>query len=157
MLIDYDIGTPVPAAPEAIFGDFDWFHTMVRFGRLISKAYEFLFSVSAVSSSKSSCRAAVATVFEELERWKNSLPKPVRPGYPFQPTYFPDDASMAVALRTRYHYYSVIIALSRISLYLDSEEFPHRQSEHTAGLMNAARAAIELTRYIEAEPYTPVW
>ncbi|KAF2179550.1 hypothetical protein K469DRAFT_595365, partial [Zopfia rhizophila CBS 207.26] len=157
VLVDYDIGTPVPDAHEAVFGDFDWFLTMVRFSRLISKAYEMLFSVSATLIPAESCHAATDTVNNDLECWRKSIPEAFRPGDPFQPTNFADHSSMAVALRTHYHYYSVVIALSRLSLHVDAETLSRRQSESTKALMNAARATIELTRYIDTEAYAPVW
>jgi hypothetical protein len=156
-LIDCDIGTPIPEVPEAVFGDFDWFLPMVRLSRLTSRAYEALFSISATLIPKDFSRATIAAIQDELERWKISIPKAFRPGEPFQPTQFSADSSMAATLRMHYYYYSVMIALCRMALHLDTEQFPRRQSKSTTTLMNAARATIELTRHIDVEPYTPAW
>lgn len=156
-MVDYDIGSPVPETPDAIFGDFDWFFSMVRFSRLISKVHEALFSVSAILNGPELSYAAIDTANDDLECWRKSIPEGFRPGDPFRPASFWDRSSMAVMLKTHYHYYSAIIALSRITLQVNTQKPSHRQSESKKALMDAARAVIELTRYIDTEAYTPIW
>ncbi|KAN0096609.1 Fungal specific transcription factor domain containing protein [Hyaloscypha variabilis] len=157
ILVDYDIGAPIPKTPDAVFQDFDWFITMARFSRLLSRAYEVLFSISATLNSTEMCHAAIDIVNNDLESWRNSIPKRFRPGEPFQSEYFSEQSSMAVALRTHYHYYSVVIALSRISLHGDAGSTSQRQSKSKEALLNAARVIIELTRYIDTGDHHPVW
>ena len=130
---------------------------MARFGRLVSRAYEVLFSISATLNSAQLCHAAIDAVNNDLESWRNFIPKQFRPGESFQPGYFSEQRSMAVALRAHYHYYSVVIALSRISLHGDADSTSHRRLKSKEALLNAARVIIELTRYVDTEDHAPVW
>ncbi|KAL1999955.1 hypothetical protein VTN02DRAFT_3740 [Thermoascus thermophilus] len=157
VLIDYDIGSPIPETPEAVFGDYDWFLSSARFARLVSKAYEMLFSVSATMNSVDLYYAAIDTVSEDLERWRSSIPKEFRPGEPFRPQHFMNPCSMQVALRTHYFYYNAVISFSRLTLHVGAERPGERQAESKKNLMNSARLIIELTRYIDPEAYTPIW
>ncbi|KAL2012373.1 hypothetical protein VTN00DRAFT_5091 [Thermoascus crustaceus] len=157
VLIDYDIGSPIPETPEAVFGDYDWFLSSARFARLLSKAYEMLFSVSATMNSVDLYYAAIDTVSDDLERWRSSIPKEFRPGEPFRPQHFMNPCSMQVALRTHYFYYNAVISFSRLTLHVGAERPGERQAESKKKLMNAARLIIELTRYIDPEAYTPIW
>jgi hypothetical protein len=130
---------------------------MARFSRLISRAYEMLFSISATLNLTELCHTAIDTVNDDLESWRNSIPERFRPGEPFQQMNFSDHLSMAVALRTNYHYYSIVIALSRISLYSNAGSNSYRKSKSKEALLNAARVIIELTRYIDTEAHAPIW
>ncbi|KAJ9266328.1 transcriptional regulator family: Fungal Specific TF [Paecilomyces variotii] len=157
VLIDYDIGAPIPVAPEAMFGDFDWFLSSARFSRLLSKAFEMLFSVTARMNSVEAYYAAIDMAGDDLERWRNSIPEQFRPGLPFRAQHFANSCTLQVALRIHYYYYSGAIALSRLTLNVGAANPGSRQSQSKKALMNAARVIIELTRYIDAEAYTPIW
>lgn len=157
ILSDFDIGCPIPEAPEAIFQGFDWFFTMARFSRLISRAYETLFSISATMNTAETTYANIDRTSDELDRWRLSIPESFRPGEPFQMKHFPDHVSMAVAVRIRYHYESIIIALSRKTLHVEGENASSRRSSSKNALMNAARTVVELTRYIDTEAHAPIW
>lgn len=157
ILADYDIGAPIPETPDAVFQGFDWFLTMARFSRLISKAYEVLFSISATLNSTELSHAAIDTVNDDLEYWRKSIPDGFRPGDPFRPMHFGDHSSLSVALRVHYYYYSVVIALSRISLHVDTNSTSYRSTKSKETLMNAARVIIELTTYIDTEAHAPIW
>ncbi|KAL1853347.1 hypothetical protein Plec18170_005344 [Paecilomyces lecythidis] len=157
ILIDYDIGAPIPVTPEATFGDFDWFLSSARFSRLLSKAFEMLFSVTARMNSVESYYSAIDMTSDDLERWRNSIPEQFRPGLPFRAQHFVSSCALQVALRIHYYYYSGVIALSRLTLNVGAANPGPRESESKKALMNAARFIIELTRYIDAEAYTPIW
>ncbi|KAH8645936.1 fungal-specific transcription factor domain-containing protein [Tricladium varicosporioides] len=157
VLADYDIGSPIPETPDAVFQGFDWFFTMARFSRLISRAYEVLFSISATLDSTELSYAAIDSINDDLERWRKSIPEGFRPGDSFQLKHFLDHSSTTVALRVHYHYYSLVIALSRMSLHVDAETPSCRKSKSKNTLMNAARVIIELTRYIDTEAHAPIW
>lgn len=156
VLRDHDVGTPIPDVPEAVIAGFDLFFTMIRFARLLTKAFDALFSISATLSSTNTSRAAICMVNDDLERWRQSIPEPFRPGGSFHPTRFPNHVSMRVALRVRLYYCCAVIAVSRISLHFE-DSHSRQQAESKMALMNAARDVVELTRYIDAEPYTPAW
>ncbi|KAH9209023.1 fungal-specific transcription factor, partial [Leptodontidium sp. 2 PMI_412] len=156
ILSDFDIGCPIPDAPEAVFQGFDWFFTMARFSRLISRAYEVLFSISATLNPADVIYANIDIISNELERRRMSIPETFRPREFFQIKHFPDDVSMAVAVRIRFHYESIVIALSRITLHLEGETFTTRRSASKNRLIHAARTVIELTRYIDTEAHAPI-
>ena len=140
-----------------MFGDFDWFLSSARFSRLLSKAFEMLFSVTARMNSVEAYYAAIDMAGDDLERWRNSIPEQFRPGLPFRAQHFANSCTLQVALRIHYYYYSGVIALSRLTLNVGAANPGSRQSQSKKALMNAARVIIELTRYIDAEAYTPIW
>lgn len=140
-----------------MFGDYDWFLSFARFSRILSKAYEMLFSVSATMNSVDVYYAAIDTVSDDLERWRMSIPKEFRPGEPFRPQHFMNPCAMEVALKTHYLYYNAVFSFSRLTLHVGAERSDERQAKSKRDLMNAARVVIELTRYIDPEAYTPIW
>lgn len=154
---DCDIGTPIPEIPEAILGSFDWFYSVARFSRLISKAYDTLFSITATLVAADVTQASINTFNIELEHWRSSIPEEFRPGNSSDVLKFSDSTLMAVTVRVHYHYYSVVIALSRLSLNVQHEGSSHSVTESKKALLNAARVIVELTRYIDIEGYTPIW
>ncbi|KAH8590057.1 hypothetical protein B0O99DRAFT_599320 [Bisporella sp. PMI_857] len=156
VLADFDIGTPMPDIPEATFNGFNWFYSMVRFSRLISKAYETLFSISATLAPPDEIQAAIDIFKIELEHWRISIPEQFRPG-DSHVTKFLGSSSIVVTIRVHYYYYSVVIALARLSLNLRLEESSRLVIESKKALLNAAQVIVELTRYIDAEAYTPIW
>ncbi|KIN05262.1 hypothetical protein OIDMADRAFT_157923 [Oidiodendron maius Zn] len=157
ILIDSDIGTPVPEAPEANFGKFDWFYSVCRFSRLISKAYDALFSISATLLSTNSIKSTIDNSNHELECWRKAIPEDFRPGSPLRHLCDLDKASIAITLRVHCHYYSVVIALTRLRLSLPEAASSCPATDDKEVLLNACRAIIELTKYIDLATYTPIW
>jgi hypothetical protein len=162
-LSDADIGTPIPYAPEAVFGTFDWLQAMARFSRFLSKAYSSLFSISTTLVSPDTLHAAVDIYMDELEAWRMSIPEDFRPGAIFFPPQNiaennATSISISIALRLNFHYYSAVIALSRLYLNLprgkDSEQ---RSTDCENALLAAASRIVELTKYIDLASSTPVW
>lgn len=129
---------------------------MARFSRLISKAYDTLFSITATLVAADVTQAAINTFFVELEHWRSSIPEEFRPGNSSDTLKFSDSNLMAVIVRVHYHYYSVVIALSRLSLNIQRGE-TSLSVESKKALLNAARVIVELTNYIDIEGYTPIW
>jgi hypothetical protein len=157
VLSDADISTPVPHAPEAVFGSFDWLQAMSRFGRFLSKAYSSLFSISTTLISAETLHAAVEAHMDELEAWRISIPEDFRPGSDFPPPNVAETTLMAMALRLNYHYYSAVIALSRLYLNLPRRNSHHRSTEYENALLVAACRVVELTKFIDLASYTPIW
>jgi hypothetical protein len=90
-----------------------------------------------------------------LEEWCQSIPPAFRPG---NATQFPSASPWVVrlaALQLHYSYYHVIIALDRLSLYLNRDD-AEKARVSTARLMTTARTIIELTRFIEIQPHVPI-
>lgn len=57
-------------------------------------------------------------------------------------------------MRTHYYYYHVVIALERLTLHISHDIA--RSENSMRALLHTAREVINLTRYIDVEPYTPV-
>lgn len=68
-------------------------------------------------------------------------PEEFRPGNSSDALKFSDSTLMAVTVRVHYHYYSVVIALSRLSLNVQHEGSSRSVTESKKALLNAARAA----------------
>lgn len=97
--------------------------------------------------------AAIDRIRGLLEDWRKTIPEQFRPHEAHRPSIFRDLKSRNVAIQTNYYYFHLVIALERLTIHLDREG--NRQDSRRQ-LMNAARAVIELTKYIDVEAYTPV-
>ncbi|KAH8434126.1 fungal specific transcription factor domain-containing protein [Aspergillus melleus] len=157
MIPDCDIGCPVPETPEAIFGGFNWFFSTARFSRILSRAYTTLFSISAMTHSVQSSRSSLSKIEEQVENWRMTVPVEFRPGCPVDLHRLPSLSVKTVILRTHFAYYALVIALSRLKLYLNSREPAAQFQEARCKLLNAARTVIEMTQYIEVASYTPLF
>ncbi|OJJ79833.1 fungal specific transcription factor domain-containing protein [Aspergillus glaucus CBS 516.65] len=155
VIADYDIGCPIPNTPESVLGEYNWLISSVRFGRILAVAYASLFSISASTQPDDTILAAVDHVHTLLEEWRLSIPLDFRPKEPLQRRRLIDGASKEIALRTYYYYYHVIIALERLTLHASRDIA--RSENSMRALLNTAREVINLTRYIDVEPYTPVF
>ncbi|KAF2493354.1 hypothetical protein BU16DRAFT_528662 [Lophium mytilinum] len=163
VFIDADISCPIPYTPTAVFGDFDWFLAFARYGRLLSRSYNSLFSISVASNPISYFVNTISQLMEELEHWRMSIPISVRPGEQFRAHALPGPLSTTVALRVHLLYYNHVLALCRASLHINAEASREdsaksiRHSESKNLLVKASCAILELTPYIDVSPYTPVW
>ncbi|RKK74080.1 hypothetical protein BFJ69_g8819 [Fusarium oxysporum] len=153
-IADYDIGCPIPSVPDSQFGDYNWFWSSIRFSRLLSIAYESVFSTTASTRSAASQLASVGQVRNLLEQWRQSIPEDFRPGEPLRRVRFTDDKTKQVALLTHCYHHHLTIALERAVLFLNEDGEARLASSRN--LLHAARAIIELTRYIDVEPHTPI-
>ncbi|KAL2816571.1 hypothetical protein BDW59DRAFT_166296 [Aspergillus cavernicola] len=64
---------------------------------------------------------------------------------------------MAVKLRMQYYYYSIVIVLARVQINASQGESSQYQLDGDKRLTDASRAIINLTWYIDVEPYMPIW
>lgn len=157
-ILDYQIGCPIPSVSDSRFGDLDWFLAYARFARLLSKAHETLFSVTATLKTRDAYYHAVDSVQAELDAWKRSLPLDFQAGQPLRRHGMQRPAHVTVALRTRLAYYNLSIILARLTLHIGGgSEQTARQAASVQALLDAARAILDLTRHIEQEAYTPLW
>jgi len=155
VIADYDIGCPIPSVPESTFGEYNWFLSSIRFSRILSFAYESLFSLTASTRAAGSQLIVIDHVRNILEQWRESIPVEFRPQQPLHRPHLVDPKTKQVALSTQYYYYHLVIALERLTLHLGGENGTKRQ-ESKRKLLGAARTVIELTRFIDVEPYTPI-
>lgn len=130
---------------------------MVRFGRLLSLTYETLFTVSATLSATETTLANL-TIFEtELEKWRLYIPAESRPARcEDSGGLFMAPAILAETLRLQYHYYSLVIALTRLKLHV-AERCSTVFFEARETLMQTARAVIQCTKYIATDAISPTW
>lgn len=149
------MGCPIPETPEANFGSYNWFLSSIRFARITSQAYELLFSISATQNSTDTYYTTIDYVQERLEKWRLAVPESFRPGESCPQLTFNDPVSKAIALQAHYSYYSMTIALARLTLQIGSDGGT-RQEDSRRSLMDSARRIIELTQYIDKAPHTPL-
>lgn len=154
VLPDYDIGCPIPETPESVVEGVNFFVITLRGSRILSKAYQMLFSVSATTNTKEQYYAAIDFIKLDAERWKNSIPSKFRPGTQFQST---NSSSTFLILRVHYVYHILIISLCRLELHVGGDENSQRLADTRKLLMNTARTIIQLFNLIDLKPYTPLW
>lgn len=154
--MDSDIGCPIPSVPEATFGEYNWLFATASFARLLSRAYESLFSISATLNTQESYYEKLDVITDLLERWRLSIPLAFRPGEPFHVRSFKSSCETLVALRTHFYYHDASISLCRLTLHVGKSQDGLRQIESRTKLMRSARSIIELLRHVDIEPYTPV-
>ncbi|EEQ85441.2 hypothetical protein RJZ56_006884 [Blastomyces dermatitidis] len=153
---DEDIGCVIPPFPEAQYENFNWFVSLIQIGRITSIIYTSLFSVSASLRSRESSQSTIEQVHEMLEAWRQSIPAEIRPGSAAQfPVSAPPSTNLA-ALHIHFSYYHTIIALDRLSLYLNRDGGSKAQSSKQR-LMSTARTVIELTKHIDIQPQVPMF
>jgi hypothetical protein len=138
-----------------MFGEYNWFVSSIRYSRVISVAYETLFSVSAFMGSTESQLQAIDCVHDLLEAWRLSIPLDFRPLEKQNVVRLSERRTRLVAVQTQYYYYHVIIALERLTLYLDQTNGA-RRSASKKNILLASRTVIELTRFVDIEPYTSI-
>ncbi|OJJ61752.1 hypothetical protein ASPSYDRAFT_128692 [Aspergillus sydowii CBS 593.65] len=154
MISDHEVGCPIPDTPESVVADYNWLLSSVRFSRILSVAYASLFSISASTQPDDTTMAAINHVQTLLEEWRLSIPVDFRPKEPLQRRLL-HGASKEIALRTHYYYYHVVIALERLTLHVSRDVARSENAMRT--LLNSATQIINLTRYIDVEPYTPAF
>ncbi|KOC09982.1 cell surface receptor/MFS transporter (FLVCR) [Aspergillus flavus AF70] len=154
-IVDCDVGSPIPIVQEAVFGDFDWFLTSVRFARLYSRTFTDLFSISATNNSKTAYLAKINQLERLLEQQCQTIPPQFRPGTKLRPQTFSHPCEIAAALRVHYHYHELKIALHRLKLHVTRDQSSSQSPADIIDMMKSARAVIDLTRVIYQEPSTP--
>lgn len=155
--MDEDVGCPIPPPLFGAIGEFDWPILAIRFSRLLSRAYNMLFSISSTLKSTDQYYAAIDRVNDDLEKWRLEIPLDLRPGEQFRPQNPSTPAHMMMGLRAHYSYYQAVMSICRLTLHISANGPPTRRSEECKKrLMSVARAVIELTRYVDSEPYMPI-
>ncbi|OGM45106.1 hypothetical protein ABOM_006648 [Aspergillus bombycis] len=154
-IVDCDIGSPIPFIEEAVFEDFDWFFTSIKFARLYSRIFTELFSITATKNSRATYLSTISEFEELLEQQCQAIPPRFRPGVKLRPQAFSHPCGLNAALRVHYHYHELKIALLRLKLHITRDQIAPRLSSDMADIMNSARAVIEITRVIQQEPSTP--
>ncbi|KAK3640783.1 hypothetical protein LTR56_011660 [Elasticomyces elasticus] len=156
LISDSDISCPLPSSTGFCW-DFDWLRCWGRYSRILSRAYEALFSTSATMCSKEEHFANLDRIEDDLQSWKDSVPIELRPGSPLKTHRMSFPHMQELALRIHFAYYNLQICMSRVSLHICPQEASSRRSDSKMCLLLAARSIIESTPFIAMEPFTPVW
>lgn len=157
MLGDYDIGSPVPTTIDTDIEGFDIFSTFVRCSRLLSKAYQTLFSISATLNSTNQYNALIDTLYDDLNYWKSSIPRIFQPGKTFYEHPERRSCSTLMVLRLYYAYYALITSLARLDLRINTDTSSRRKTRADMLLLHATHMIIQLTKYITMQPSTQIW
>ncbi|KAL1961697.1 hypothetical protein VTN77DRAFT_1301 [Rasamsonia byssochlamydoides] len=158
VLMDSDIGCPIPYVPESVFGNYDWFLAFARYARLVSRIYSNLFSVSSVGKTTGFYHACIQRLRDELETWRMSIPERYRPGEPLRARALPGALAVSIALHTHYLYLNALLTLLRISLHVGADGLgTAHQLETKKLLMKTACTILDLTKHIEVATYTSLW
>ncbi|KAH7308924.1 hypothetical protein B0I35DRAFT_440994 [Stachybotrys elegans] len=157
LISDIDISCPLPTVLMTGPEEFAWLPCWARYSRILSKAYDSLFSVTATLKSAEERFLQMDRINDELQLWLSSIPDSLRPGsslqqYRSSPLYIQE-----MALRIHFAYYNLRICISRMTLHLCPNEGTQRRSENKKCLLISARSIIELTYLIAMNPFTPVW
>lgn len=156
LIADLDISCPLPSILVPANEGFDWVQCWARYSRIMSRAYDTLFSTTATLNSADEHFSYMERIMEDLEAWKNSIPEDLRPGSPLRQHRMRRPHMQDLALRIHFSYYNLQICISRLTLHICVDQNSHRGSESKKCLLLAARYVIESTPYIPMEPYTPV-
>ncbi|OAL04209.1 hypothetical protein IQ06DRAFT_95615 [Phaeosphaeriaceae sp. SRC1lsM3a] len=157
LISDIDISCPLPTDLPTGPEGFAWLPCWARYSRVLSKAYDSLFSVSATLNSAEECFLQMDRINDELQSWLDSIPHSLRPGSSLQ-QHRPSPLHMQeMALRIHFAYYNLRICISRMTLHRCPNGGSPRRSENSKCLLTMARAVIESTYMIAMNPFTPVW
>lgn len=164
MFVDHDISCPIPFTPDALFGEFDWFLSYARHSRFLSRVLTSLFSAGVIGNPSIYYLDTIDQLNDELETWRLAIPENIRPGKTFQAHKLHEmlqgDATRQVIVWTHYLFSGARIMLARATLQL-AASVAHlvpssQQAECKTVIMEEARSILELTRYVDAEPWTSV-
>lgn len=155
-IMDSDISSAIPTRTLSYSGiSFDWIRASIRMSRLLSRMYASLFSVSVRGRPAAYYRTTIHSLKSELDAWTKTIPLEFRPGEPIRPYAMKSLQVADLSIRLHYLYHGTILHLDRTALQL--EEDSRAQSELVTSIMRTARTALELTKYIDVQPYTPIW
>lgn len=156
-IMDSDISSAIPSyLLQCSNISFDWTRASIRISRLLSRIYASLFSVSVRDRPTAYYIATVQSLKSELEVWAGTIPHEIRPGQPIRPhTIQASQMMMDISIRLHYLYHGTSLHLDRTALQLEQD--PQIRSEAASGVMRTARTILELTKYIDVQPYTPLW
>ncbi|OTB07873.1 hypothetical protein M426DRAFT_317765 [Hypoxylon sp. CI-4A] len=160
IFVDHDIVIPVPAVPDGAIGELDWFLTLARYARLLSKAMTSLFSIAGTEDPKTYYLAIIDQCDAELDQWRISIPSDIRPGQPYRSHMIQGTFLRTATLWIHLFYNSFKLSLCRATIHLAANTrnvvTQTRQAESTRVMMETSRSVLELTGFIDVEPNSPL-
>lgn len=155
-IMDSDISSALPSVPPLQFDtvSFDWMLASLRVSRLLSRIYASLYSVNVRGRSPRYYSLTIERLKSELEEWRASIPLALQPGNPIRPHAIHSPQMMDIIIRLHYMYHGTMMHLDRTALQLGESV---SQTDPVTDLMHTARTILELTKYTDVQPYTPLW
>ncbi|KAJ5903501.1 hypothetical protein N7504_005884 [Penicillium tannophilum] len=158
VLQDANISCAIPDVKESTFHDYDWFFSFLQYGRLVSKIHSDLFTISSTNQPVADYNTKVQVLLQELEAWRLSSPMRFRAGEQLKPRLLHEPLAQTIALMTHYLYLNALLTLSWTLLHFSAARLrATQQLELKRELMRTARSVLELTKYIDVAPSTPIW
>ena len=144
----------------------DWIKIYAWQGRLCSKVFKELYSVSASRRTHDEIKASVKRLGRELIAWRDSIPILLRPGEAIHRKKLPIGMVGNYSVSLHMMYWHLICLIHRRSVncwsWLKSaeESSPHHPARmDSSGLLvvEAARSVVTLIEHLSVESYTPSW
>lgn len=156
-IMDSDISSAVPSHLLRWSSvSFDWTLASIRISRLLSRIYSSLFSVSVRDRPNTYYKTTVQSLRSQLKAWTMTIPTEIRPGQPIRPhTIQAFHTKMDIMIRLHYLHYGTALHLERTALQLEND--PSKAYDIASAIMRTARTILALTKYIDVQPYTPLW
>ncbi|KAJ5627383.1 hypothetical protein N7528_004810 [Penicillium herquei] len=155
---DSNISCAIPDVKESTFVDYDYFFSFLRYARLVSRIHKNLLTISAIQQPASAYNSKVQGLLAELESWRLSIPERFRAGEPFRSRLMREPLAQTIALMTHYLYLNASLTLSWTLLHFSAAKLETRQQvDLKRELMRTSRSVLELTKFIDVSPSTPVW
>ncbi|TVY48402.1 putative transcriptional regulatory protein [Lachnellula occidentalis] len=156
LIVDSDIGCSVPEVSESVVEGYDWFLSSVTLARMLSIAYETLFSVKAANNSAEQFRVGISQVYAGLECWTMSIPKKFRPGESIK-LHNVSITLTTTLLYQHFYYQNAMMAISRLAIHIGEPSILSEVGIGKSGLIKAARTILELTKYTDPKAWSPLW
>lgn len=150
-------------------GKVNLFRLMCLFGTIQSKVYKQLYSTKASRQSDGELLNTIGELDKELEEWKDSIPLDFRPEYEIKSTHRPLVLPVVVL---HFGYYNCLTTIHRMSVHhgywtsrlsnyaiqgLNSRPLNPRVFSSAVLCVSAARASINLIKYIPQGDFSCVW
>ncbi|CAI7655387.1 unnamed protein product [Penicillium pancosmium] len=159
VLQDSNISCAIPDVQESTFDDYDWFFGFLRYARLVSKIRNDFLQITSLNQSASEYITKGQGLLKELESWRLSIPERFRAGVSLKTRLLREPLAQRVALMTHYMYFHALLTLSWSLLHSSAIKVGpmQEQLDLKRSMMRTARSVLELTKFIEVAPSTPVW
>ncbi|KAJ5703602.1 hypothetical protein N7493_011527 [Penicillium malachiteum] len=155
---DSNISCAIPDVKESTFVDYDYFFSFLRYARLVSRIHKNLLTINAIQQPALAYNSKVQSLLSELESWRLSIPERFRAGEPFRARLMREPLAQTIALMTHYLYLNALLTLSWTLLHFSAAKLETRQQlDLKRELMRTSRSVLELTKWIDVSPSTPVW
>ncbi|KAG7130563.1 ABC-transporter-regulating transcription factor like protein [Verticillium longisporum] len=163
--IDGDISCPIPHVPESVFGDFDWFLSIIRHARIISQTYSSLFSVAVANKPNAYYMDIIDQLNQKHDDWRMSIPDTgFRPGGLKPPSSIHCGVEREAAVMIHYYHDGLQLTLARATLHrlsrlsrADDPLIAAQQKATMEAVLSASRSVLERTVLVNVDPHTSIW